>query len=446
MEHSGISNRRFFLIILVFLSFSACKNRATAPVGMFDSGTGGLTVLEAFLNLDEFNNMTGDEGADGLPDFSGEDFIFLADQVNMPYGIYNAQGKGDVLKELVVNDAKFLTAEPQNSKIVVIACNTATANALTEVEEYLKKEKTGTRVIGVINAAVEELYSVTDKDTLTAVGVMATEGTISSGGYERTIKEYFSDKGGVTPLIINQPGSGFAESVDLEPDYTDLSASGVRSGYRGPVLGEGDGFINLSLFDAYNFDTTGNSLLVKETDGKIVEVQLNSPGNYARYHLLSLLEKFRNTESTVKIKNIILGCTHYPYLIDTMRLMIEELRILQRGNEYPYRELLDNDVNFIDPSKFVAIETYKALRDAGLLNRAKSKGTLKTYISLPDPSLSSDKLDPRGGFTFEFKYGRDLDGLRNTYVIKELSKDVIPSESLDRIQKRLPATYGIMKL
>ena len=147
MEHSGISNRRFFLIILVFLSFFVCKNRATASVGMFDSGTGGLTVLEAFLNLDEFNNMTGDEGADGLPDFSGEDFVFLADQVNMPYGIYNAQGKGDVLKELVVNDAKFLTAEPQNSKIVVIACNTATANALTEVEEYLKKEKTGTRVI-----------------------------------------------------------------------------------------------------------------------------------------------------------------------------------------------------------------------------------------------------------------------------------------------------------
>ena len=441
-----MSNKLLSLLLIASVTLSSCSQRADAPVGMFDSGTGGLTVLEAFLTLDEFNNETGEPGSDGVADFSNEDFVFLADQVNMPYGIYNAQGKGDVLKELVVNDARFLTAEPVNSKIVVIACNTATANALNEVEDYLNTEKSGTRVIGVINAAVEELYSLVSKDSASAVGVMATEGTISSGGYERTIKEVFNSKGGITPLVVNQAGSGFAESVDLEPDYTDLKAAEVREGYRGPRLGDGDGFINLSLFDAYNFDKLGNALLIKDINGDIKDVQLNSPGNYARYHLVSLLEKFRLLNSGVKIENIILGCTHYPYLLDTMKVMVEELKELRRGDEYPYRELLADEVNFIDPSKFVAVETYEALREAGLLKRSKGKSSLKTYISLPGPSVTSENIDPRGGFTFDFKYGRDIAGLKDTYVVKELSKDLIPAESLERIQKRLPATYGIMKL
>ena len=446
MVHSGMLNRLFLLFTVVIFSLSSCSQRAEAPVGMFDSGTGGLTVLEAFLNLDEFNNSTGERGGDGIADFVNEDFVFLADQVNMPYGIYNAQGKGDLLKELVVNDARFLTTDSINSKIVVIACNTATANALEEVENYLNKEKSGTRVIGVINAAVEELLSLLPSDSLAVVGVMATEGTISSGGYERTIREMFEKRGGLVPIVVNQAGSGFAESVDLEPDYTDLSANVVRDSYRGPMLGEGDGYINLSLFDAYNFDTTGNSILTSKEGGKITDVQLNSPGNYARFHLISLLEKFRAKESSVKIENIILGCTHYPYLIDTMKVVVDELRNLRRGDIYPYRDLLGDEVNFIDPSKYVAIETYIALRDASLLKKGGKKGSLKTYISLPDPSISEDKIDPRGGFTFEFKYGREIKGVNETYVVKELSRDFIPAESIERIEKRLPSTYGIMKL
>jgi len=47
---------------------------AEMPIGMFDSGTGGLTVMEAFLALDEFDNTSGQPGADGIPDYSGEQF------------------------------------------------------------------------------------------------------------------------------------------------------------------------------------------------------------------------------------------------------------------------------------------------------------------------------------------------------------------------------------
>ena len=78
------------------------------PIGVFDSGTGGLTVLEVLLKADMVNNTSGKEGADGIPDFAGEAFTYLADRANMPYGNYAAENKQDFFKELVVKDALFL--------------------------------------------------------------------------------------------------------------------------------------------------------------------------------------------------------------------------------------------------------------------------------------------------------------------------------------------------
>ena len=62
------------------------SQRDSLPIGVFDSGTGGLTVLEVMLKSDNINNITGADGHDGIPDFAGEDFEYLGDQANMPYG------------------------------------------------------------------------------------------------------------------------------------------------------------------------------------------------------------------------------------------------------------------------------------------------------------------------------------------------------------------------
>ncbi len=64
------------------------------PIGVFDSGVGGLTVLETVLNYDGHHNERV-RGADGVPDFQNERFIYLGDQANMPYGNYAAAGKAD---------------------------------------------------------------------------------------------------------------------------------------------------------------------------------------------------------------------------------------------------------------------------------------------------------------------------------------------------------------
>jgi len=143
------------------------KNKNNLPIGVFDSGTGGLTVLEAMLTLDAFNNLTGKPGADGKPDFDKEYFQYLADQANMPYGNYAAENKTKLLKEHVVKNMDFLlkqqfditktntaAAPKQGVKMLVLACNTATAFALEEVKQFVQDNGAKAPVVGVINAAV----------------------------------------------------------------------------------------------------------------------------------------------------------------------------------------------------------------------------------------------------------------------------------------------------
>lgn len=78
------------------------------PIGVFDSGTGGLTILDALVRYDGHQNGTAVEGSDNRPDFQSEKFIYLADQANMPYGNYFAEQKSDLLKEHIIKDIQFL--------------------------------------------------------------------------------------------------------------------------------------------------------------------------------------------------------------------------------------------------------------------------------------------------------------------------------------------------
>ena len=75
-----------------------------APIGVFDSGLGGLTVLERLLDVDQVDNATGRYGPDGVPDLAHERFTYLGDQANMPYGDYAAEGKSDYLRKRFGDD------------------------------------------------------------------------------------------------------------------------------------------------------------------------------------------------------------------------------------------------------------------------------------------------------------------------------------------------------
>ena len=93
---------------LAMLALCAVAQADEAPIGVFDSGLGGLTVLERMLGVDQVDNATGRFGPDGVPDLARERFVYLGDQANMPYGDYAAEGKSDYLRELILKDADFL--------------------------------------------------------------------------------------------------------------------------------------------------------------------------------------------------------------------------------------------------------------------------------------------------------------------------------------------------
>ena len=156
----------------------------TAPIGLFDSGIGGLTVLK--------------ELAERLPN---ESYIYLGDTARVPYG---AKSKETVVR-YSHNNLQFLL--DCNVKMVVVACNTASSIAL----EVLVKESP-VPVIGVIEGGVKAAINAHKKG---AIGVIGTEATIASDAYQSSLKTAFP---GVTvidracPLFVALAEEGWTEN------------------------------------------------------------------------------------------------------------------------------------------------------------------------------------------------------------------------------------------
>jgi glutamate racemase len=417
--------------------------RKLLAIGIFDSGTGGLTVLEKFIVCDEYDNATGEPYPDGIPDFEGENFNYLGDNANMPYGNYSNENKNNYLREVIIKDALFLLKD-KPSKIIVIACNTATAYGLSDIKTLLEKSGTGIKVIGVINAGVNATLQPLDRNEDYAIGVLATAGTIASNAYERTIlktKDELGFTGNIT--VVNQAGTGFAESVDGEKDYIDRSLSAMCDNYRGPVCGSSEQNIKAELLDVYNFDKTNGALFIKQTDDS-VHIQLNSSGNYARFHLVSLIEKYRQSGNATPLKRIILGCTHYPYLLDTLNQVIAELKNYTENGEYVYKNLIAADFEFIDPALFTAKECYDALKNSNLLSSIATETVVHAYISIPALDLPKDKLNDDGSLSYSFKYGRNEGTEDVTTIIVPFSHKYVDDNVLQRLGKLVPYSYALM--
>ena len=131
------------------------------PIGIFDSGVGGLTVLAEIRRA--------------LPD---ENIIYLGDTLNFPYG---NRSKEEIV-EFSINNVKILIEK--GVKLIIIACGTATSQALE-----ILKEKFDMPIIGIIEPTVEYVKEQGYKE----IGVIATEGTIRSGAWENKLKDEISE-------------------------------------------------------------------------------------------------------------------------------------------------------------------------------------------------------------------------------------------------------------
>lgn len=161
-------------------------------IGVFDSGLGGLTVLEELVR--------------DLPQYS---YIYLGDCARAPYG----NKSQDLIFEYTRQGVEFLFKK--GCGLVILACNTASAEALRRIQqEWLGKYYPQKRVLGVIIPSVEELKEkVSGPETIT--GIIGTRATIESGAYQKEIKKNQIETRVIakaTPLLVPLVEEGLLES------------------------------------------------------------------------------------------------------------------------------------------------------------------------------------------------------------------------------------------
>jgi len=434
-----------------FNDYPAVRN--DLPIGVFDSGTGGLTVLDAIMRMDKYDNLTRAPGADGKPDFTAESFIYLGDKANMPYGRYDSEGKSDFLNELILKDVQFLlgqkyyfvpeqeipnTNKPQ-VKAIVIACNTATAYGLDLVQEVMREWGSDVKVIGIIEAGSEEAVSElpsSGEDRI--IGVFATEGACASGGYPRAIEKFYTRRFHSKVGIFQQPGFGLAGAIDGDPSYIAPQATEVRGKeiYQGPGLDHPKYPIELSLIEEYNFESGNNLLIKKDADNNVTAIELNSVNNYIRYYVTTMVTHAAAEFPGRSLDAVILGCTHYPFFSNEIS---EHFLYLKHLNK-EYDRIIPAEIELIDPALAEAKELYEYMKQEELFGSGTYTNS-RFFISVPNPGLASNQITDNGEFPLAYKYGREIN--KSWMYVKRVpfAKKWLGIVVLERIKAKMPLIY-----
>lgn len=169
------------------------------PIGIFDSGVGGLTVYRALH--------------DRLPN---ERFVYLGDTARVPYGTKSLS----TVERYAVENSLFLMS--RGIKMLVVACNTASALALPKIRQTI-----GLNVVGVIGPGGRKAVEVTKQSDRPKIGVIATEATIASNAYVEAIRRV-SDLAEVTqaacPLFVPLAEEGWTS----EPETFSIARKYLR--------------------------------------------------------------------------------------------------------------------------------------------------------------------------------------------------------------------------
>jgi len=430
------------------------------PIGIFDSGTGGLTVMDAIVNFDSFDNNANflKAGGDGIPDFQKEWFIYLGDQANMPYGNYAAENNTELLLEHIIKDVQFLLGDKyyqtaksrqfQSDKLpvksIVIACNTATAFGKETIESFLREANLNIKVIGVIGAGVRGAFNNISPDENCSIGIMATAGTVSSSGYVQAINQYINSTAHEDNVsVFQQVGIGWAGAIDGSPEYISSTAILPYAEYRGPSFHHSAAVIDKNILARYDFNWENSQLLYTGKPENPDTIQLNSVGNYIRYHVVSLLEQMRNSEEQKPLKVIILGCTHYPFYMSQIQSQLQRLYNYKEDGHLVYRPFMNEDIILVDPAINTARELYEYLHEAHLQNDSNIQKS-EFYISVPNVTNPQVQLDGSGNFTYKYKYGRKAGNTQEYVKRVPFSRETLNIEVIQRLSVGIPVVYQLI--
>ncbi len=357
------------------------------PIGVFDSGVGGLTVLEALKAHDRHDNRTGKEGADGVPDFAGERFVYFGDQANMPYGNYSAVGRTDFLRELILRDVLFLLGrryvqgQKPPVKAIVIACNTATAYGLEDIRAAVKAWGLPVIVVGVVEAGAQGLAETAD-GAQGGVAVLATVGTCASNAYPKALAK-------VTARPVRQLGSAtLAAAIEGDPS--------VQTPIRDIIRADVGAFLKSAAAD-----------------------------------------------KAAPIDTLMLGCTHYPLVADEIAAAFAYWREQPSADgRKPYAALVAPELKQVNPAAWTAEALWRSLQGSKMMAvKPTSAGDL-FYISVPNPAWPGVGLAADGSLTYEYKYGRQPNQVgREDTINVPMTPEKLPGATAKLVREKLPLTW-----
>lgn len=221
----------------------------TLPIGVFDSGLGGLTALSELHRL--------------MPD---EDLIYFGDSARIPYGTKSPS----VIKKFALQDTRFLLTK--KVKAILVACGTVSSNCINEVAEVA-----GVPVVGVIEAAAEKAAEIAEKGN-GRVAVLGTSATVNSRAFDNALKSNGIDE------IISCACPMFVPLVESwHADENDVATNAIVSEYLSPVAKKAP--------DATILGCTHYPLLSEVIKKHLPETVLISSGAEAAFKLKALLEE-----------------------------------------------------------------------------------------------------------------------------------------------------------
>jgi glutamate racemase len=169
------------------------QNKTKNIIGVFDSGLGGLTVLKNFLKF--------------LPEYN---YLYLGDNARVPYG----EKSPEVIYEYSRQAMEFLFS--QGCNLIIVACNTASAQALPKLQqEYLVKNYPDRKILGVVRPLAE--FAAENKKSV--VGIIGTRSTVNSKAYENEILALNKDTKVVataSPLLVPLIEEGWAKKPETK--------------------------------------------------------------------------------------------------------------------------------------------------------------------------------------------------------------------------------------
>lgn len=366
------------------------------PIGVFDSGIGGLTVLEAILELDAFHNDNLKPGPDGRPDFENERFLYFGDQANMPYGNYPKSGKADYLRELILKDAVFLLGKRYHEeggvrldkppvKALVIACNTATAYGLEDLQAAVERWKIPVIVVGVVEAGARGLL---EADESGAIGVLATVGTCDSGVYPRTIQSTLGRAGRGVATVTQHGSADLAAIIEGDPSRTTPVEEQIALDVR-----------------------------------RLVEAHRDSGPD----------------ASSKPLSKIMLGCTHFPLIEREIDAAFSTLR-----EDPALAPLIAPSRHYVDPAEWTAKQLFRDLASAKLRRReapGESEGD-HLFLSVANPTGSGVALNPDGSLDDTYKYGREIGRFVEDTLVVPMTRASLPESGRRLVSEKLPKVWA----